>query len=915
MLYFSQNKFFIVTLICWLFLLPGLAERTQAQNKPSYKMDAAHPLAKIGTELAELHLNQKAGTSQIQKLSSGGLRKKSPLQIEGDYVVIEAIAEPNQTAKLLSELKALGMTHAAAYGRMVSGLMPISTLNKVAALPNLHFARPAYKPIIKVGEITSQGDAAMFADSVRKSQVLKGKGSKIGVLSDSYNLENGAEKGVKSGDLPGKGNPNGYTTPVQVLEDAPAFGGIDEGRAMLEIIHDVAPAATLAFHTAIGGQANFAQGILDLQKAGCNIITDDVSYLNEPMFQDGIIAQAVNEVTKKNVGYFSSAGNRGRQSYQAKFKNSGKNVIVNGINYGVAHDFGNGDITQSITLPPGGGIALPLQWDDPFFSVSGLPGAQTDLDVLVFYKGELLPDFSSLEKNVGNDPFEFLGISTDPTDTAEIEIAIVKYSGPDPTYIKWIDFANGEPTEHETNSSTISGHSNAAGAVSTGAVFWGYTPAYGTSKPAREEFSSAGGTPILFDGAGKRIKEVVRRKPEIMGPDGVNTTFFGQAVQGKYYFFGTSAAAPHAAAVAALMQESAGLTLSRDQILKVMQETALDMEDPGFDFNTGYGFLNAFKSVGAVAKPGTRSLVMLNASNSQELQTLSEGSVINLTRLATAKVRFRAQTGPMKVGSVILELNGQKITENKAPYDYPNSTDSFELTPGDYTLTATPYTQAQGAGEAGIPLTIHFKVVEEKILRFELINVANGKVIQTLETGDILYLPALPEKLNIRAITSPAEVGSVQFNLNGIVTIENRRPYDLTGTSGGGLNFTNSLYILSATTYPNALAKGKAGDSKTITFGATNLPIDLAADQAFTVFPNPFAGKAKIQLKAAATGNASLIIYNLNGEPVTTLFNGNLEAGKQYEFELDGSHLPDGFYVSRFVTKSGVAHRTIKLQK
>jgi hypothetical protein len=346
-----------------------------------------------------------------------------------------------------------------------------------------------------------------------------------------------------------------------------------------------------------------------------------------------------------------------------------------------------------------------------------------------------------------------------------------------------------------------------------------------------------------------------------------------------------------------------------------MQETALDMEEPGFDFNTGYGFLNAFKSVDAVAKPGTRSLVLLNASNGRELQTLNEGAIINITRLATPKVRFRALTGPMEVGSVILELNGQKITENKAPYDYPNSTDSFELKPGDYTLTATPYTQAKGEGEAGIPLTIHFKVVEEKILRFELINVANGKVIKTLETGDVLYLPDLPAKLNIRAITSPAEVGSVQFNLNGIVTIENRRPYDLTGTSGGGLNFTNSLYILSATTYPNAAATGKAGDTKTITFGATNLPVDRAADQALTVFPNPFAGKAKIQLKAAETGTASLTIYNLNGESITTLFNGSLEAGKQYEFELDGSRLPNGLYISRLVTKSGVVHRTIKLQK
>lgn len=923
MVYFFQNRSFKITLFYWLVLLPSLAINVQAQTVPNYKMAASNPLSKIGSELTELHVNQKAGTNKVQRQGPGNLTKKNLLQVQGDYVVIEAVAEPSQTTQLLSDLQALGMTQGAAYGRMVSGLMPIKNLDKVAALKNLHFARPAYKPIHKIGKVTTQGDVAMYADSVREYQVLKGKGNKIGVLSDSYNSRGGADEGVKSGDIPGKGNPNGYTTPVQVLEDYIYFGNIDEGRGMLELIHDVAPAAQLAFHTAFLGQANFAQGILDLQKAGCNIITDDVIYLAEPMFQDGIIAQAIDEVTKKNAAYFSAAGNNGRQSYQAKFKNSGKNIVVNGVNYGVAHDFGKGDLRQTIRIPKGGYTQTILQWDDPFFSVSGLPGARADLDVLFFYKGELLPTLSSLEKNVGNDPLEYFEIGIDTTESVDIEIAIVKYSGPDPTYIKWVDFGNAEPREHDTNSSTVYGHSNAAGAVSTGAVFWGYTPAYGTSKPVAEDFSSAGGTPILFDADGNRIKEVVRRKPEIMAPDGGSTTFFGDFIEGKYYFFGTSAAAPHAAAVAALMQESAGHNLSRDRILTAMQETAIDMDKPGYDYSTGYGFLNAFEAVDEVAKPGARSLALVNAGTGKEIQTITEGTVVNLTRLPTEKVRFRAMTGPMEVGSVTLELNGKKITENEAPYDYPNSSDSFTLIPGDYTLTATPYTKAGGAGETGIPLTIHFKVEEEKIVRFELINVATGKVIKTLETGDILYLPDLPEKVNIRAITNPTEVGSVQFNLNGIVTIENSQPYDLAGTSGNGINFTTAIYTLSATTYPTDLAKGKAGDTKTILFGAAKVQTDVAFitdkinqnNNGLTVFPNPVAQRASIQFKAAETSNASLVIYNLTGNPVATLFNGTVEAGKPYEFEWDGSSLPSGLYVSRLVTKSGVIHRTILLKK
>ena len=47
---------------------------------------------------------------------------------------------------------------------------------------------------------------------------------------------------------------------------------------------------------------------------------DDLIDLAEPMFQDGIIAQAVDNVVATGVAYFSAAGNEGRQSYQSVFR-------------------------------------------------------------------------------------------------------------------------------------------------------------------------------------------------------------------------------------------------------------------------------------------------------------------------------------------------------------------------------------------------------------------------------------------------------------------------------------------------------------------------------------------------------------------------------------------------------------------
>ena len=98
-----------------------------------------------------------------------------------------------------------------------------------------------------------------------------------------------------------------------MLEDL--SGGADEGRAMAQIVHDVAPHATLAFATAFKGEAAFAANIERLARpvaeggAGADVIVDDVGYFEEPFFQDGPVAAAIGKVTEEGVTYLSAAGN------------------------------------------------------------------------------------------------------------------------------------------------------------------------------------------------------------------------------------------------------------------------------------------------------------------------------------------------------------------------------------------------------------------------------------------------------------------------------------------------------------------------------------------------------------------------------------------------------------------------------
>jgi hypothetical protein len=375
-------------------------------------------------------------------------------------------------------------------------------------------------------------------------------------------------------------------------------------------VHDVAPGAGLLFASAFNGMASFATNIIKLQKAGAKVIVDSVLYFAEPMFQDGIIAQAVDTVVAGGSAYFSSAGNQARTAYQSAFRNSGTNLGSSGTNEipsvrtFFAHDFDAGpgvDIFQTVTVPNGITV-FSFQWADRYFSVSGAPGAQTDLDLAVFQQGNVI--FVTSSRNVGRDPIEVVVVSNRDA-PVEVQFAIGRVAGPDPALMKNVALgANFVFDEHATHSGTIFGHANAVGAETVGAAAYDDTPAFGVSPPVLQTFSSAGTTPILFDLAGKPVVDLRADKPEIVAPDGGDNTFFGIDTDGTGFpnFFGTSAAAPHAAGVAAMLLDR-NPKLTPAQIYSALESTALDMSGPGFDNDSGFGLIQADVALASIPDP------------------------------------------------------------------------------------------------------------------------------------------------------------------------------------------------------------------------------------------------------------------------------------------------------------------------
>ena len=612
------------------------------------QLSPAKSFSTLSPELKRLH--EKYGTHvQTGQLSKGQSSSADALEklmlIKGDKVLVDFTAKDDiNTAK--AELQKKGVIITASFGRVISGFVPIKSLPQIEATTSIQYAKPSYMPMhhpvsesvsaarlimfpprpqqqSSVIPVISQGDTAQLSYVARKKYHVDGTGVKVGILSDSYNNLGTANAGISHGELPGAGNPLGYMKPVQVLEDLDS-GGTDEGRQMLEIVHDVAPGARLAFRTAYKGAADFAKGIQDLADSGCKVIGDDVAYLDDPYFQDGIIAQSIDMAKKKGVTYFSAAGNFSLRSYEYNYQPTTAEPLGPGV--GTAHNFSAATdpprYTQPLLIRPGAAMVLQLQWSASSFAASGV-GCTSDFDVYLTDTHGNVVSSSTSDNIKSGEPVEILGYGNNTTDSIFF-VVILKYTGPDPARLKYVlydynsSFYITTPAIPGLFAPTIIGHAKADGAIATGAASYLQTPPYGVDTPVIEHFSSVGGVANYFDIHGNAIPALVRLKPEIVAPDRGNVSFsyhggtdIPQDTDTFPNFAGTSAATPHAEGVAALMIEAQRLnTITPEQIKEALEETATDMDDvytpgfdKGFDFNTGYGLINAEKAVGKVRFP------------------------------------------------------------------------------------------------------------------------------------------------------------------------------------------------------------------------------------------------------------------------------------------------------------------------
>ena len=566
-------------------ILAAKAQRTPTQRKVSSRL-----LDAMGsTQLPE---GQEGGGEEPQPPAGSGPQRPAATDGVGEFELVTVDIRADVTPEVLGRIRALGGTviNSVPKYRAIRAQLPLVAVQPLAALSAVQSIRPADEAVTHKN--TSEGDAAHLVNTVRTTHGVTGSGIGIGVISDGVATLAAQQA---SGDLPAQ---------VAVLPGQEGSDDDDEGTAMLEIVHDLAPGAELYFATGFTGQAQFAANIEALCEAGADVIVDDLSYHLELSFQDSIIAQGVNAATANGCYYFSAAGNSGNLNNETSGVWEGDYVagtpmIVRGSTVGVRHDFGGGKEENAVRGAFLGRAVL--QWADP------LGASANDYDLfLVYGDGTVL---SSTDTQDGTqDPIETVSLKFFPYE--DVRLVIVKVSGEArylrlqlfPVFPAKLEIATAGATYgHSASENTVGvGQVDVRTAGGAGGIFDGTESVMaGSSDGPRRLFYEPDGTPITPDDFSSTGGKVLK-KPDLSAASCVST-----ATPGFSTFCGTSAAAPHAAAIAALMLAAAGgpahVTPADLRTAMTATTAVLDIEQPGFDNNSGAGIVMAPGAIAGVA--------------------------------------------------------------------------------------------------------------------------------------------------------------------------------------------------------------------------------------------------------------------------------------------------------------------------
>ena len=446
--------------------------------------------------------------------------------------------------------------------KKIEGWVSLSSLSSLAQMMEVSRLQTILPP--KTSSIVTPGDILHRSMEFRNMSGFSGSDIRVGVISDGVTH---LDVAIAAGELPES---------VVVLKDS--VGG-DEGTAMLEIIHDIAPEAELYFHDRGTSPIAFVKAMDTLIQAGCQVICDDIIYV-EPFFEDGYIAENVRDrILTYDIVYVTAAGNAAQGHYQSEFNGT----KVRGYKW---HSFSKERETTYtgmedarslyFTIPPYGAGHVVLQWDDPFLQ------SANNYDLFLFDSEGYEIARSVNVQDGDDDPIEWCRFVNTENKPEQVQVRVVQAEGVDkeieiyvlPLYDEMIT------TDPHTISDSIYAQQAVPEVICVGAADMGKD-----GSVTVESFSSQGPVSIRYPQVDSR------KKPDVVA---INRVLVSNISSSPYVFTGTSASAPHIAGICADIM-SVYPYADSSAIRAALLASATDIGPPGWDPASGYGLPDAVR--------------------------------------------------------------------------------------------------------------------------------------------------------------------------------------------------------------------------------------------------------------------------------------------------------------------------------
>jgi autotransporter-associated beta strand protein len=601
--------------------LDALEPRTLLSALPSGALLNVAPL-----EASHLVLPMQAACARASGVSE---RLGSALQVSDDPAAVVALGARSDgagqvqayvrlnasvnSAMVSSALSAMGLAVDTWNDDMhvVEAWVNSSSIDSILSLPGVASLDLPDYGVVNTGAVDSAGDGVLRANLERTNFGFGGNGVKVGVISNGVNHR---ANSVASGDLP------------TITVNSALSGNGDEGTAMLEIVHDLAPNASLYFSAGLSS-VDYVNSVTWLRNQGCNVIIDDVTYFDQPFFADGAVAQAAQGAVDAGVAYVTSAGNAGTPAqyygtshYQAAFHDDGSvnhwhNFNTTGVN-----------IIKSFYIDPGTSLTVTMQWSEAFGGATSNYG---------LYIADANNNVIAQSTATTTTPCRSITINNNGTAGVIIGAAMRLISGNANRQLEMFGYTSGGTgstagLNYATSGDALVGQEALSSVICVGAT--------NASDPthAIESFSSQGPSTIMTNFATQTY--TLRQTLDITATDGVETEVgdlgyfpINANPTTPVLFFGTSAAAPHVAAIAALMLQAAP-TLTPAQVEATLESSALDLGTAGYDNAYGAGLARADYAIASVlTELNNGTLTIIGTSLADTIGLTTTGGALSVS--------------------------------------------------------------------------------------------------------------------------------------------------------------------------------------------------------------------------------------------------------------------------------------------